>query len=233
MMIAGFLFPAAVLVLLVVLAVMFFQRREALDLSPRGLIRSYLYLGSLAGILTLAIGLASLANVGLAAALGTDVVYGDIPFAKMVGPRCPPGSVEKGCVEPTSQQLEDERRRATEQRDHRRSEDLLRGITFTVFGAVIWGAHWGARRGLIPGGEGGSALRRAYLMVGTVIFGVVTIAMLPNGIYQALSRALLPTTEQVFRQPADSLGGGLAALPIWLLYLWQVVRDFRDSPAQR
>lgn len=223
-MITSILFPIAFLALLVVLAVVFFQRREAIDLSPRGLLRTYLYLASLAGIITLAIGLASLANYGIAAAFGSEVIYGGSSPKPALAPRCPPGAV--GCAEPTPQQMEQQLRQEKEQRDRRQAEDLLRGITFTAFGALVWGAHWAARRGL-DADEGASGLRRAYLMLGTVIFGLATVIMLPTGLYQALASGILPADEFTYRQPADSLGGGIACLPIWLLFLTLLRRDFR------
>lgn len=225
-MITTVLFPVAILALLVMLAVVFFQRRDAIDLSPRGLLRTYLYLASLAGIITLAIGLASLANYGLAAAFGGEVIYGGSPIAKPAIARCPPGPT--GCIEPTPADLEQQRRLEQEQRDRQRSEDLLRGLTFTAFGTLVWGAHWAARRGL-DADEGASGLRRAYLMLGTVIFGLATVIMLPTGLYQALATAILPADEFTYRQAADSLGGGIACLPIWLLFLTLLRHDFRTG----
>lgn len=228
-MITGVLFPIAVLAILVLLAVVFFQRRDAIDLSPRGLLRTYLYLASLAGIITLAIGLASLANYGIAASFGSEVIYGGSPIAKPAIARCPPGVT--GCSEPSPADLEQQRRQEGEQRDRRTAEDLLRGITFTAFGGLVWGAHWAARRGL-DAAEASSGLRRAYLMLGTVIFGLATVIMLPAGLYQALATAILPADQFSYRPSADSLGGGVACLPIWLLYLWLLRRDFRSSDAR-
>lgn len=229
MMMMSILFPAAFLGLLVALAVVFFQRRESLDLSPRGLLRGYLYLASLAGIVTLAIGLGSLANYGIATAFGTEVVYGGVPMARpAIAPACPPG--ETRCPGPTEEQLEQQRRSQKEQTSRRHSEDLLRGITFTAFGALFWAAHWAARRRIVGASEHGTGLRRGYLMLGAVLFGLVTIVMLPTGLYQALAAALLPANEFSYRQPADSLGGGIAALPIWLVYLRELVSDFQTAP---
>lgn len=227
-MMMSILFPAAFLGLLVVLAVFFFQRREALDLSPRGLLRGYLYLASLAGIVTLAIGLGSLANYGIAAAFGTEVVYGGVPMMRATPPPCPPGDTR--CVGPTEAQLEQQRRSQKEQTWRRQAEDLVRGLTFTAFGALFWAAHWAARRRIVGPSEQGTGLRRAYLMLGAVLFGLVTIVMLPTGLYQALAAAILPANEFTYRQPADSLGGGIAALPIWLVYLRELVADFREAP---
>lgn len=229
----GILVPAAFLGLLVVLAVFLFQRREALDLTPRGLLGGYLYLASLAGIVTLSIGLAALTSFGLAQGFGTDVIYGGPPPRMAVAPaiqRCPPG--ETRCVDPSPEQLEAQRRSEKEQLERRRAEDLLRGATFTVFGALVWAAHWAARRGLGVD-EAGSGLRRAYLTLGTVVFGLVTVIMLPAGVFQALSAAILPVSEQTYRQPADSLGGGLAALPIWLAFLWLFLKELRGPGARR
>ena len=66
-------------------------------------------------------------------------------------------------------------------------------------------------------------------MLGTVIFGLATVIMLPAGLYQALATLILPANQFTYRQPADSLGGGIACLPIWLLFLWLLRRDFRNG----
>lgn len=226
MSMAAVLFPAAILGLLVVVAV-FFMQRSSLDLSPRGLLRGYLYLASLAGIITLSIGLGSLASYGLASALGTEAIYGSVSPKPMIAP-CRPG--DTACQGPTQEQLDQQHRHELESRERRKNEDLLRGITFGAFGGLFWVAHRAARRTVIGDAERGTALRRAYLMLGAVLFGLVTILLLPQGVYQVLASVVLPTSEFAYRQPADSLGGGLAALPIWLLYLRELVRDFRSAP---
>jgi hypothetical protein len=65
-------------------------------------------------------------------------------------------------------------------------------------------------------------------MLGTVIFGLSTISLLPMGIYQALSYFILPPTDSAYRPGAgEALAAGLATLPVWLLYLWLIVREFR------
>jgi hypothetical protein len=228
-MIFGVLAPIAVLATLALLIVLFLQRgREGVDLSPRGILRLYLYLASLAGIVVFALGLASVVNYGLARTVGNEFIYGGPgPVPAMV--RCPPEAVGKGCVEQTPELIEAQRIQQKQQTDRRRDEDLIRGITFTVFGAVFWGAHWSARRGVGELDAMMSGLRRGYLMLGTVVFGLSTIVLLPTGIYQALSNVLLPTSESFYRQGADALGGGIVSLPIWLIYLRLVVSEFRQS----
>jgi hypothetical protein len=233
-MIVGVLAPIAVLGAIALIVILFLQRgREGLDLSPRSILRLYLYIASLAGIVVLTIGLASVVNYGLARAAGDTFIYGGAPVpaeiafdrtGRTVG-RCPPGAA--GCVEPTPEQLAEQQRIEAQSRERRRNEELIRGLTYTVFGGLFWVAHWSARRGV--GEEDAAGLRRGYLMLGTIVFGLSTIILLPTGIYQALTNALLTTPENYFRQGADALGGGIVSLPIWLLYLRLVVSEFRQA----
>ena len=228
-MIFGVLAPIAVIGGIGLIIVMLLQqRREGMDLSPRNVLRLYLYLASLAGIVVLALGLASVVNYGLARAVGNEFIYGG-PGGVPAAVRCPPEAVGKGCVEPTPEQLERQRIEQKLQTDRRRDEDLLRGVTFTFFGALFWGAHWMARRGLGEAEATMSGMRRGYLMLGTIVFGLSTIVLLPTGIYQALANAILTTPETFFRQGADALGGGIVSLPIWLVYLRLVVTEFRQT----
>ena len=229
MVVLSVLIPIAILGLLGLGAVMLVRRAgDGLDLSPRSLLRFYLYIASLAGILTLVIGLSGILNAGFGAAFGDGFVYGaqPVPVHAIAPPCVQQANVKCPQPQPDFQQQQEN------QAERRRAEDLIRGITFTVFGAGFWAAHWAARRSVIGKDEGYSGLRRAYLMLGTVIFGLSTIALLPMGIYQALSYLILPATEGVYRQGAgESLSGGLVALPVWLIYLWLVVRDVRSARA--
>ncbi|HEV2011578.1 MAG TPA: hypothetical protein VGS17_11195, partial [Candidatus Limnocylindria bacterium] len=50
--------------------------RSGFDWAPRSLVRIYLYIASLAGIVVLAVGLSSVLNAGFAAAFGDNFVYG-------------------------------------------------------------------------------------------------------------------------------------------------------------
>ena len=233
MMVLGIIVPVAILGLLVVGAAMLFRRGgDGLDFAPRNLLRIYLYVASLAGIVVLVIGLSGVLNAGLAAAFGTSFVYGSysgVP-APAISPACRP-DLPPNAPECRGEPADLAQRNAREL-ERRRGDDLIRGITFGVFGALFWGAHWGARRGVIGADEPQSGMRRAYLMLGTVIFGLSTIVLLPMGIYQALSYLILPAADGFYRPGAgESLSGGLVTLPVWLIYLWLVVREFRATRA--
>jgi hypothetical protein len=203
--------------------------RGAVEFAPRNLVRVYLYIASMAGIIVLVVGLSGILTAGFAAAFGNGFVYGEsTPFPTVVA--CPPNADPNVKCPPNQQDFAQQRVREL---DRRRADDLIRGITFTVFGALFWGAHFFARRGVMGADELTSGLRRGYLLLGTVIFGIATVILLPTGIYQALSYLILPLDQNGgFRQGVgDTLPGGLVTLPIWLIYLWLVVRDVRGAPA--
>lgn len=226
-MLVGVLTALGVLGAIGLLIVLFLQRgRDGLDLSLGGLLRLYLYLASLAGVIAFAIGLAGIIAYVLAAAFGLDVIYGgQVPRpVPAIAPACPPNATCPPFVTPIPQEFPDPRVR-------QQTDDLVRGVTFVIFGGVFWGAHWWARRTLAGVAAGVSGLHRAYLILGTAIFGIATIAFLPMGIYQALSFAIVPPDQFTFRQGAgEALSGGLAALPLWLGYLWLVQRALRIAP---
>ena len=230
-MLVGVLTALGVLGAIGLLVVLFLQRgRDGIDLSLGGLLRLYLYLASLAGVIAFAIGVAGIISYVLAAALGLDVIYG--------GPRpniepafpvqaCPPGTTCPPFPSPITSQFVP----APDDRVRQQADDLVRGVTFVIFGGVFWAAHWWARRALAGVADRASGLHRAYLILGTAIFGIATIALLPMGIYQALSIAIVPPNQFTFRPGAgDALSGGLAALPLWLGYLWLVQRALRTAP---
>ena len=226
-MLVGVLTALGVLGAIGLLIVLFLQRgRDGVDLSLGGLLRMYLYLASLAGVIAFAVGLAGIISYVLAAAFGLDLVYGgQIPRpVPAIAPVCAPNTPCPPFVTPFPQQL------VSDPRLRQQTEDLVRGVTFLIFGGVFWGAHWWARRALGGVAERASGLQRAYLILGTAIFGIATIVFLPMGIYQALSFAIVPPDQFSFRPGAgESLSGGLAALPLWLVYLWLVQRALRGD----
>jgi hypothetical protein len=218
------LVPIAIVAVVVIIGVLAFQRgREGFDLSTNTVLRGYLYLGLFAGVLALAFGFSALLNAALATVVGNEFVYGGTaPF-----PSCPPGV---DCPRPSVQVLVP----AVEGLERRRLEDLVRGITFVLFGALFYIAHRWAFGAVYPRGttvgHHGDGLRRAYLLVGTVVFGIGAIALLPLGVYQVVANAVLPRSQNFF-QPgvAESLTGGVVSLVFWLIYLRSVLRDARGG----
>ena len=218
------LIPVAVIALIVIIGVIAFQRgREGVDLSPHAMLRAYLYVGSFAGVIALAFGLSALLNGALATVVGNQIVYGGTPIPAIARP-CPAGAT---C--PPEPNIAEITERQRQENDRRRQEDLLRGATFTVFGALFYGAHRAARRSMYPrnvtvGVHDG--LQRVHHLLGTVVFGIGAIALLPAGLYQLLANSLLTLPGDFFRQGvADTLTGGVVSTVLWLLYLRAVLRD--------
>lgn len=107
-------------------------------------------------------------------------------------------------------------------------EGLIQGISFLVIGLAIWGSHFAGRRWLETKEERDSLLSRVYLTLVTVTFGVITIVYLPQAAFETLSYVLLEPLDQ-YRQPGEKLSLSITALPIWLIYLWQVIRAIRHK----
>jgi len=211
-MVIGVLLAAGVFgVIALTLLLIFRKDLVGVDASARSLLRLYLYLASLAAVLVFAIGVGAILDWGMSSVFGVDAIYGRAP---LIAPSGDPYA-------PTYAQW-------LHESQLRQQSDLLRGITLMVFGLLFWGGHRFARgrRALLGGEEEStSVLRRAYNLLGTFVFGLGTVVLLPVGVYQMLSVALLTASADVFRQGfGDSLAGGLMSIPIWLTYLLRVVR---------
>src|SRR5437762_8241856 len=107
-MLAGVLTALGVLGAIGLLVVLFLQRgRDGMDLSLGGLLRVYLYLASLAGVIAFAVGLSGILAYVLAAAFGLDVIYGPgqprpVPA---IAPPCPPNATCPPFFTPFPQQV--------------------------------------------------------------------------------------------------------------------------------
>src|SRR5207247_2933089 len=167
-MLFGVLTGLAVLGGIALLVVLFLQRgREGVDLSLSGVLRVYLYLASLAGVIAFAVGLAGILAYVLAAAFGLEVIYGPgqprpVPA---IAPVCPPNATCPPFLTPFPQQV------IPDDRIRRQGEDLVRGATFVVFGGIFWGGHWFARRSLARVDERGRGVHAGDLVRGHAMLG--------------------------------------------------------------
>lgn len=213
-MVIGVLLAAGIVGVIVFALLLIFRKDlVGVDLSARSLLRLYLYLASLAAVMVFAIGVATAFDWGMARAFGGDAVYGRPPTAQL----CPTGV---NCIDPDQLRLQYQH-----ERDQRQQQDLLRGVTLAVFGAAFWGGHRLALARMGDPSEVTSTLRRAYNVLGTFVFGVGTVVLLPVGIYHVLYVTLLQPAPDVFVEGVgDSLSGGIVAAVLWLVYLLRVVR---------
>jgi hypothetical protein len=97
-------------------------------------------------------------------------------------------------------------------------EGLLKGISFTVFGGILWGAHvWGRRRVETTEERTTSLLNRVYMLMLLLIFGIITVSSLPSRAFESLRFYVLDNNYG--QPPGKELSTAIVALPIWLLYL--------------
>jgi hypothetical protein len=115
-----------------------------------------------------------------------------------------------------------------EYREEERQRDLASGGAYTVVGLASLALHWALRRRVeSPAEEEASFLRKGYLMISAVVFGVMAIVTAPLALYQLVIYAIMPSPppETIWQRepPGDVLGFALLATAIWLWLLPQVL----------
>ncbi len=217
---------------------------SGLVLPMRFLLRLYLYVVIIAGLLLLAQGISGLLQVGLASALGNDFSYHPVGVSGTRKPRTTDPLEFKDSAQLTAEERQklseinnkrqqDELEQRREERilglERARKEGLIQGISFTLIGAVIWGAHLFARRRLETEEDRRSPMNRAYLIIMVVIFGLVTIINLPQAVFEGSRYYLLDPLNEFSRNspPGGKLALSIATLPIWIVYLVGAIKAAR------
>lgn len=215
----------ALLVIGVVAVVVRIYRREAVDISFRQILLVYCYAVTLVSLVTVVLGLSSLANAGLSFVFGREFSFQAPPvFARpMEGP---PGAER---LQPSVEEQQERRARALENAFR---ESLVQGITLPVVGGLIAAVHVLARRSLEPAaGPDAGFFRKPYLALLLAVFGGVALVSLPVGIYEAVRYAVLAPDPESYRPaPGGTLANAIAFTPFWLYFLWATVREWRRSP---
>ena len=231
---------------------------SGLVLPMRFLLRLYLYVVIIAGLLLLAQGISGLLQVGLASALGNDFSYHPAyvgvermpiavaPQGLKREPRTPDplelkerGQLTEAELEELSKILDQREKEAVEQRrqerirglERARKEGLIQGISFTLIGGVIWGAHLFSRRRLETAEDRSSPINRGYLIIMVVIFGLITIINLPQAVFEGSRYYLLEPLNEFSRNspPGGRLALSIVTLPIWIVYLVGAIKAARGS----
>jgi len=215
------LFPLVVLlafVSFVVAAIVYFRsEREPEPLQRRFLPRFYAYAMLFISSLILLIGGGLLLKAALSYPLGMEFSYRGQPIYAEVDP---------GMVQWKPPPFE-----GIEYREEERLRDLLNGAAFLVMGGLFLALHR-ALRNRVESREDRplSFLNRAYLMMSGVVYGVLSLVMLPTGLYQLIEFYFVPRgdPEQTIWSwpiPGDTLGYALVALVLWLWILPQLFRS--------
>lgn len=216
-----------------------------LNIDVRALVRIYLYVGIIAGLLVFTQGASELIKAGAAGLSSKGFSYSpvwvELPEDKVTKPQHPLELADRGDL--SDEELEElsrilaerqeENTRLNEERDRlgldrALDEGLIEGISFSIIGALVWAAHMFGRRKIETPEDRAGPLNRIYLVLLTAIFGIITIVSLPQAVFETLRYAVLDPAADRYR-PGEKLALSITALPIWLVYLWNTVRAIRRS----
>ena len=216
-----------------------------LSIDVRALVRIYLYVGIIAGLLVFTQGASELIKAGAAGISSKEFSYHpvwvELPGDADAKPQHPLELADRGDL--TDEELEElsqilaerqeENTRIKEERDRlgldrALDEGLIEGISFSIIGALVWAAHMFGRRKIETPEDRAGPLNRIYLVLLTAIFGIITIVSLPQAVFETLRYAVLDPAADRY-QPGEKLALSITALPIWLVYLWNTVRAIRRS----
>ena len=250
--IALIVFISAVgIALLVGAGVFLFLRFRAgattIHVSMRFLLRLYMYVVIIAGLLIFTQGVSGLIRAGLASGIGKDFSYHPVYISmteeeELIRAPKPLELKERADLTPAEREelseiiAERERKMTEIRREQRRrgldralEEGLIEGVSFTAIGAIIWAMHVLGRRRLETAEERESPVARIYLITVVVIFGIITIVNLPQAVFEGLRYAIVEPLDEFSRryQPGGKLALSIVTLPIWIAYLMGTIRSVR------
>jgi len=215
------LFPLVVLLAFVsflVAAIVYFRSEKEPDpLRRRFLPRFYAYAMLFISSLILLIGGGLLLKAALSYPLGMEFSYRGQPIY---------AEVEPGMVQWKPPPFE-----GIEYRGEERLRDLLNGAASLVMGAIFLALHWALRNRVERREERPySFLNKAYLMVSGVVYGGLSLVLIPMGLYQLIEFYFVPRgdPEQTIWSwpiPGDTLGYAFVALVLWLWILPQLFKS--------
>lgn len=202
---------------------------EPLELSFRNFLLAYFYLMTIASLLVMSLGVASLLQTGMGAALGKEFSYS---APRLREPQPLPAS-PNGKTGPSIEKQKAERE---ERLDRQSREGLLQGVSMSVIGGIILGLHWWGRRRLTSGRRDWlpTALRKAKLLILLAIYSVVGLIALPWGIYDALRYYIIPATDRFSgTTPGGVLSVALVFVPLWAYFLVAVIGELKRTETAR
>lgn len=215
------LFPLVILLAFVsflVAAIVYFRsEKEPEPLQRRFLPRFYAYAMLFVSSLILLIGGGLLLKAALSYPLGMEFSYRGQPIY---------AEVEPGMVQWKPPPFE-----GIEYREEERLRDLLNGAASVVMGGLFLALHWALRNRVESREERPhSFLNKAYLMMSGVVYGGLSLILIPTGLYQLIEFYFVPRgdPEQTIWSwpiPGDTLGYALVALVLWLWILPQLFRS--------
>lgn len=232
----GMLFPLVVLLafasIMVAVIAYFRSEKEPPNLQRRLLPRFYAYAMLFISSLIVLVGGGLLVKAALSYPLRMEFSYRGRAVYAEATPQAPaaPTVVEEPEVERLWEAPSIE---AIEYPQADRLRDVLNGATFVAVGGLFFGLHRAVRKRVESESERSvSFLNKAYLMVSAVVYGGLSLVLIPTGLYQLFEFYLVPRgelEETLWSRPVpgDILGYALVALALWLWVLPQLLKTLR------
>ena len=231
---------------------LFFRYRagQPVQMPLRALLRVYLYILIIVGLLLFTQGFSELVRAGLGATLDKDYSYQPVfvPFGVKTARAPAPlelkdrsdlsdeerDELAQIIADREAKDLELRRKQRKEGLDRALKEGLIEGATFLIVGAIVWGVHVGGRNRLETHEERESPLNRVYLIAIVIIFAIITIVNLPQAVFETFRFYILDPLDEFSRNspPGGKLALAIAALPIWILYLMGAIGAVRRGDDQ-
>jgi hypothetical protein len=103
---------------------------------------------------------------------------------------------------------------------------LLQGILSALIAGALWLVHVLVLRRIAGPDEAGSLLRRGFVGLGLIVFGVTVIASFPAAITQIVDYAYASDTTTLWgvSRPGGVMGVAIAFSPVWLWFLREGLR---------
>jgi len=228
----GILLALAVPVLLIggiIYLIMRVRSSNPIRVSYRAVLRTYFYVVILVSIGLAGGGISTLFKVGFAEMFGPEFSYGSIyeehrwemedAYQRQLDARNP--DYPKSAAEFEPRTLE-------EKIEFTQKSTLINGVTITVIGVLLLIVHIFGRRRVETVEEKSDSHRRLYLVIGLVIFAIVTVVTLATGLPEALRYAILEVNPGE-ESPGEALSVAMVALPVWLYYLVVTLKTIRNN----
>lgn len=222
---AFFIIPLTILLTfggLVFVFVSYFKRKpEDEEMESKFLVLSYFYIVLLISSFLIFWGAALNIKAGMAYGFGVPFSYqGELKYKDR----------------PAVEAVESERTPAPQEpeaiiyEDKIREKSILQGLMFLIFGVIFFIIHYKALFSTLKGRKH-KFLSRSYHLLGTLVFGGITLVSVPLSIYTALERILFKTTitpENFYRAqlfPGELLGFAIPAIIIWYLFFKKITKE--------
>ena len=223
------------------------RAREPVNLNLRYLVRIYLLVVTVAGLLVITQGASNLLRAGFASMennqFSYEPVYVSLPSDDEIQPQNPLELKDPQLLSDeelvqlsdynhaqATEQLTQEAERRRLGLEEAKEDSLIEGFTYLFMGILILVSHFGGRYWLESAEEKESLLSRGYLVFVTVTFGIITIVFLPQAVSETFEY-ILDDPVGMYDDDRSGPGGKLAlsitTLPIWLIYLSAVIRTMR------